>query len=811
MGMVFQDIRYALRMLGKNLGFTATAILILAVGIGANTAIFGVVNAFILRPLPYDRAEELVSIYENEPNQHIDRFGAAGPKYLDWRKQNTVFQEMGAVTVSTQGLTGSGEPVPVVTCQVTPSYLRTFRLRPCLGRLFEEDEDQAGRNQLLILTHSLWTQRFGARQDVIGLTVHLDGRPHTIVGVLAAGGMFSLDGAPIAFVPLPAEKVADGPGVHYYQVIARLKPGVSVEQSQAAMTVLANALRTSKPEYGTWGIKLLSLRKDLLGDWPDWRTIILLQGAVVAVLLIACANTANLLLSRAASRGKEIAIRLAVGGSRWRVVRQLLCESLLLACLGGVLGLVLAATGVELAARWLQSQDIRLWTDVTLDETVLAFCLGLSLLTGVVFGLVPALRTTRTDVHVTLKSTSKNTTGEISHRRTLDALAVAEIGLALVLLVSAGLFVRNLVGLRGTDPGFDPASVLTMQVFLTQSAYPGDARRDQFVESALDHLQSTPGVLAAAVSDVLPMAGASSWDFWVDDRPRGTPNSWGGAQLRRVSPDYFRAMGVPLLRGRPFGPGDRSGAPSVAIVNEALVRRFFPGEDPINRRVGTGDGIASPHVIVGVVKDERVFGLAAQPEPVVYVPTAQGWFKGAGTSYGLSIAVRADADPLSLAKTIQRQIRTIDPEMTFANVRPMVQLVDGSLLSQRLGSLLLGSFSLVALVLAALGIYGVMANAVSRRTNEIGIRVALGAEVGDVLRMVIGRGMVLTALGVTIGLAGVFASTRLLGSFLHGISPTDPLTLSALTAFLVAIALLACYIPARRATKIDPMTALRCE
>jgi putative ABC transport system permease protein len=811
MGTLWHDLRYGGRMLVRNPGLAVLATLILAIGIGANTAIFSVLNAFILRPLPYDKAEELVSVYENEPNQHIERFGAAGPKYLDWRKENTVFQEMGATAVCTQGLTGSGEPVPVVTCQVTPSYLRTFRLRPFLGRLFEEDEDQAGKNQLIILTHSLWTNRFGGRRDVLGRTVRLDGKPHTVIGVLAPGGLRCLDGDAIAFVPLAAEKVRDGPGVHYYQVIARLKPGVSVEQSQAAMTVLADALRKKEPRYGDWGVKLVSLRKDLLGDWPDWQTIVLLQGAVLAVLLIACANTANLLLSRAAGRGKEIAVRMAIGGGRWRVVRQLLCESVLLAALGGGVGLVLAGGGIEWAGRWLRSQNIQLWTAVRMDGAVAGFCLGLSLLTGVVFGLAPALQMTRAEVQTPLQGTGRTATGGVAHRRTLDALAVAEIALALILLICAGLFTRNLLGLRGRDPGFDPTRVLTMQVFLTEAAYPGDPQRNQFVEAALDRLQALPGVRSVGVTDVLPMDGASGWDFWVQDRPRGAPNSWGGTQLRRISPDYFRTVGVPLLRGRPFGPADRSGAASVAIVNETLARRFFPGEDPLGRQVGTGDGIANPHQIVGIAKDERVFGLTNQPEPVVYVPTAQGWFKGSSTSYALSLAIRTDLDARAVAQVAQRELRRVDPELVYANVRPMRQLVDGSLLSQRLGSFLLGSFSFVALILAALGIYGVMANAVSQRTNEIGIRMALGARVGDVLRLVLARGLVLTGLGLSLGLAGSLAVTRLLRSFLQDISPTDPCTFAVLPCVLGALSLLACYLPARRAARVDPMVALRYE
>ena len=806
-----QDIRFGLRMLRKNPGFTTIAVLILAIGIGANTAIFSAVHAFILRPLPYDHSEELVVCYENEPKQGIDRWDVAGPKYLEWRKQNTVFQEMGALAVCAQNLTGGTEPVPVVTCQVTPSCLRVWRLRPALGRLFAEDEDQSGKNQLVILSHRLWQKRFGGRLDVIGQTIRLEGKPHTVVGVLADGGNANWDGGEIALVPLAAEKVQDGPGVHFYQVFGRLKPGVTLDQCRAEMTALTGRINKQEPRFGEWGAGVASLRQDELGEWPGWQTVLLLQGAVLAVLLIACANIATLLLAKASSRRKEIAIRLAMGGSRWRLIRQLLVESTLLALLGAAAGVALAAVGLGAANRWLAAQDITLWTDVRLDHSVLAFSVGLSLLTGIVFGLVPAWQTTKTDLQTALKGTSRNATGAVAHRRTLDVLTVAEIGLALMLLISAGLFLRNLVQLRGVHPGFDPANVLALNVSLTEARYPGDEQRNQFVASAIERLQALPGVRSVAVADLLPLGGGSSWDLWVEGRKQGAPNTWGGAQLRRISPDYFHTLGVTLLRGRAFTAADGRGSESVAIINESLARRFFPGENPIDAHIGTGDGIASPHRVVGVVRDERVFGVTRQAEPVIYVPSAQGWFKGAQTSYGLTIALRTEGAPLALAKPIQAEIRALDPEMAFASVQLLEQRVSSSLLSQRLSSFMLGSFSLTALLLAALGIYGVMTNAVSQRTNEIGIRMALGAQARDILRLIVGRGLLLTALGVAFGLAGAFGLTRLLNSFLYDVSPTDPWIFAVVTVFLAAVSFLACYLPARRAARVDPTVALRCE
>lgn len=805
------DLRYAFRQLAKSPSFTLIAVAILALGIGANTALFSVVNAFALRPLPYDKPEELVVLYENLPKQGIDHFSAAGPKYLGWRKQNTSFQEMGALAVCSQNLTGAGDATSVTTCQVTPSCLQVFRLRTQLGRLFAEDEDQAGKNQLVILSHGLWQSRFGGRADIVGQTLRLDGKPHTVVGVLAAGGLANFEGAEFAFVPLSAEKIQDGPGIHFYQVCGRLKPGVTLAQSRAEMTVLTERLRKQEPRFGDWGVEVFSLRDDELSEWPGCQTVYLLQGAVAGVLLIACANIANLLLARAAGRKREIAIRLALGGSRWRVIRQLLIESVLLALLGGCVGVLLAVWGIEAANHWLASQKITLWTAVRLDQTVLVFSVVLSTVTGVVFGLIPAWQITKVDLQSALKGTSQNVIGGVAHRRMLDVFAVAEIGLALMLLITAGLFLRSLMQLRSRSPGFDPTNVLTLDVSLTEARYPGDVQRNQFVSSALERLQALPGVRAAAVADLLPMGGGSGWDLWVEGRKPGAESVSRGGQLRRISADYFRTLGIGLVRGRAFTAADHRGSESVAIINETLASRFFPGENPIGAHMGTGDGIANPHTVVGVVRDERVFGLTSDPEPVIYLPSEQGWFKGAQTSYPLAFALRTEGDPLALAKTIQAEIRTLDREMAFVAVRTLESWVHGSVRSQRLSSFMLGAFALTALLLAALGIYGVMANAVSQRTNEIGVRMALGAEARHILRLVVGRGLWLTLIGVGVGLAGALALTRLLASFLYDVSTTDPWVFAGVTLLLALTALLACWLPARRAARVNPIEALRAE
>jgi len=492
-----------------------------------------------------------------------------------------------------------------------------------------------------------------------------------------------------------------------------------------------------------------------------------------------------------------------LGGSRFRVIRQLLVESVLLALLGGAAGLALAAGGMKSLNYWMQSQDIRFWTDIRLDGSVLAVCFVLSVITGIIFGLVPALQTTKPDLQMALKGAK--TSAGLAHHRTLDALAVAEIALALVLLVGAGLFVRNLVQLHQVNPGFDSKNVLTMKVTLPESKYPGGGERSRFFDAALERVKALPGVRNAAVINTLPMGGGFSLSIEIEGKPPRLPNG-DVSQLRQISPDYFRTLNVALLRGRAFTQADGKDAGSVVIINEAMARRYFPGEDPIGARLSIGDGLANPRTVIAVAGDERVFGLKSVAEPILYVPYAQSRLADP-----LHFLIRTGASPLSLLKTVQNEIRKLDPELAFADTLPLERVVNDSILSERVAACIFGSFSLLALVLAALGIYGVMANAVSQRMREIGIRIALGAQAGDIHRMVAGKGMVLTVLGILLGLAGAFGMTRLLASFLYGVSPTDPWTFAVVAVFLAAVSFLACYLPARRAARVDPIIALRCE
>jgi putative ABC transport system permease protein len=808
---MLSDLRYAFRKLGKSPGFTAIVVLILALGIGANVAIFSVVHALMLRPLPYDHAEELVTVYESNPVLHFDIFSVAGPKYLEWRKRNDVFQEMGALTVATQSLTGSSEPVPVVTNQLTPSCLRVMRVRTVLGRLFEEDEDRAGKSNVAILSHSLWQRQFGGRADIIGLTIHLDGKPYTVVGVLAASNMRNFEGSEMAIVPLDADKIKNETGLHYYQVIARLKPGITIAQSQDAMATLTTSINKEDSEYKDWGVLVRSFRSDQLGSWPDAQSVLLLQGAVLLLLLIACANTANLLLTRASARKKEIAIRLALGSTRWQLIRQLLIESVLLALLGGFAGVVLAGFGIEAANTWLKSHEIIVWTDVNIEPAVLIFSLVLSVGTGIAFGLVPAWQTTKTDLQTTLKGTALSATTGTTHHRMLNALVVGEIAMALLLLIGAGLFVRTLNQTLNAKAGFNPSNVLVVQTSLAATRHDTDAKRNQFVDASLERLRSLPGVKNVAAIDIVPMGGGSTWGIYFVGRPRSDPSSYSDAQTRRISPDYFHLMNVAVRRGRAFTDADRAGSSAVIVINETMAHQYYAGIDPIGQQIEVGDGIANPKTIVGVVADERVDGLTHKSPLMIYVPIAQGWFKGISTSYALNFVVRAENNPLALAKPIQHEIRALDPDIAFASIRPMTWFIGNSIASELLRSGLLTAFSITALLLAALGIYGLMSNAVTQRTNEFGIRLALGATPSEILRLVFRRGLILLTVGTTIGLTSAFIGTRYLKSLLHDVSPTDPLTIITVTLFLALVACLACWLPARRATQINPIEALRAE
>ncbi|MEN6426934.1 MAG: ABC transporter permease [Phycisphaerales bacterium] len=804
MTTLWQDVRYGLRMVAKSPGFTVVVLLILAVGIGANTAVFSVVNAFLFKPLPYDHAEELVALYEKSPRQGFFCNSVSGPKYLAWRAGNQVFQEMGALSVRNGTLVGTGEASSAVICEVTPSCMKVFRFRTRLGRLFVEDEDQRGKDQVIILSHQFWQSRFGGREDILGQSVVLDDRHYVVVGVLAAGGLANWEGGDVAFTPLPAERLSYNPEAHYYQVFGRLKPGVTLALCRSQMESLTTQINQEETRFGDWMPDMVSFREDNLGNWPGLQTVLLLQGAVAAVLLLACFNAACLLLVRGIGRKRELAIRLAMGATRWQVIRRLLFESILLAIAGGLLGLLFSYWAVQGAKYWLGMQNIILWTDVQTNRAVLVFSIVLSTVAGFISGIVPAWQTTKLDLQSTLKPTAGSISG--GHHRTLNAMAVAQITISFVLLVSAGLFMRNLLRLRGVPTGYDPRNLLVLETSVPWRHLDG-ASPDQFIESSLDHLRTLPGVRSVAAADTLVNYGAI-YNFWVEGRKPDVSGPLNQTQLRRISPCYFNAMGLTLFRGRDFTSADRRGSEPVAIINETLAERFFPGEDPIGAHVQTGEGIENRYTVIGVSIAERLGGPAGRLEPMVYVPSLQGWPRL--DSYPLAVAVRTERHSPELKKTIEQEIHALDPGVVVT-VREMEPWMEVTLLSQKLSSFVFVVFALTALLLSTLGIYSVIAHLVSRRTGEFGIRMALGAQQGGIVRLVLGRGLRITLMGTSLGLVGSVLLTRVLEHFLIDFNPRDLITFGCVTLLSFVVAILACCVPARRAAKVDPMVALRCE
>ncbi|MFL6333876.1 MAG: ABC transporter permease [Pyrinomonadaceae bacterium] len=801
MRTLLQDLRYAVRRLLKSPGFAAVAVGALALGIGANTAIFSVVNSVLLKPLPYPAPEELVKLWESRPRQNMPRVEIAPHEFLAWADQSQSFQRLAATDVAEYNLTGRGEPERVTGALVTAGYFPLLGLAPAQGRAFLEEENRPGANNVVVLGQELWRSRFNSDPSVVGQTVSLDGVACTVVGVLPRG--FRLPGGaelarPIAF---DAEDRSQ-PGSHFLNVYGRLKEGVTVARAEAEMATVA--ARVEQSLGGTnvgHQVAVVPLHEEVVGG--SRTALLVLLGAVALVLLIACANVANLLLARAAARRREVAVRAALGASRWRIVRQLLAESLLLSGLGGALGLLLAVWGVDLLVG-LDPSGVQRAGEVTLDWRVLAFTFGLSLLTGLLFGLAPALQASKADLVESLKEGGRAGQG-LARNRLRSALVVAEVALTLVLLVGAGLLLKSFSRLLAVDPGLDPRGVLTLDVALPAAKYNEPQRITAFYEQLLQEAAALPGVQAAGAVSILPLAGDDSSNFvQIEGRAPLPPGQALRAGRRNVSADYFRALGIPLKQGRSLNASDASGAQPVLVINEAMARSFFQGEGPVGKRVRTGD--KSPWVeIVGVVGDVRHRGLDVDTRPEMFFPHTQT------PSRQMTLVVRSAGDPAALAGPLRERVRAIDRDQPVGNVKTMEEWVSESVASRRFTAALLGVFAAAAAALAALGLYGVVSYTVAQRTHEIGLRVALGARPRDVLRLVIGQGMALTLVGTAIGVAAALALTRLMASLLFGVGATDAGVFVAVPVLLAAVALLACYFPARRATKVDPMVALRYE
>ena len=809
MSTFLNDVRYGLRMLFKSPGFTLIAVFALALGIGANSAIFSVVNAVLLRPLPFPDPDRLVVIWETNPNLSANlrlRNEASPANLKDWTAQTTSFENIAAFRWEDYNLTGGDIPEQLIGHPVTVNMFDTLNTRPLLGRTFLPDEGQPNAGRVVVLSYKLWQRRFGANSAIVNQNISLNGESYTVVGVMPPEFAFPAAASEL-WVPLKFEgQLFESRQAHFLYTRARLKPGVTLAQAQAEMDTVAARLRQQYPDTNTdRGVRLVSLHEESVHQLKP--ALLALLGAVGFVLLIACANVANLMLARATARHKEIAIRTALGASRWRVVRQLLTESVLLSLVGGALGILFAMWGVDLLLASVPKEFSLFfygWDKIGLDKWVLAFTVGVSILTGVVFGLAPALQASKFDLNESLKEGGRSS-GVGARRGLRSVLVVSEVALALVLLVGAGLMIKSFVRLLEVRPGFDPNNLLTMQIALPEARYAKDEQVLAFYSQLEERLKSQPGVEGVGFVNYLPMAGSGgTTSFIFEGRPAPPKGQYPEANFRIATPDYFSTMKIPLLGGRNFNAQDRADAPRVVLINQTLARLYFPNEDPVGKRLLRADG-TNPSQIIGVVGDVKHFGLEDEAEAYLYVPHAQN------PDTSLALALRTHGDPQQTTALVRREVSALDRDQPVVDIKNMEQRLAETMSPRRLTVFLLGIFAAVAMILAAVGIYGVIAYSVTQRTHEFGIRMALGAQRGDIIRLVIGQGMWLVLTGLAIGLVGAFLVTRLLESLLFHVRPGDPLTFAAVALLLSGVALLACYIPALRATKVDPMIALRYE
>jgi putative ABC transport system permease protein len=802
---MFQDLRFGLRMLMKNPGFTLVAVLTLALGIGANTAIFSVVNALILRPLPYPDSERLVWVEEVSKKTNNSQ-PAWGAHFLDWQEHSQTLESIAAQDGGTRTLTGAGEPERVEVGQISASFLQLLGVQPLPGgRNFSAAEDKPGGDRVAILSHALWQRRYNGNQDIVGRSVTLNDANFTVIGVAPENFRYfqNFD----VWLPLALDPVAQlaGETRYYGTTVARLKPGVSIEQAQAEMDALSQRYEMTRPE-GKSRIesrtRLVPLQDYLLGERR--RPLLVLLGAVGLVLLIACANVANLLLARAGAREKELAIRGALGAERLRLARQLLTECLLLATAGSAAGLLLASWITGLIGSLNSTNalgEMGRVAAITIDLRVLGFTLLITLVTGLLFGLLPALRLSRADLNVSLKEGGR---GGLHGRGLRNALMVSEVALAIVLLIGAGLLIRSFVKLLDVDPGYRAENLLTAKIALPPR-YRDNSQRAQFYERILQRLAALPGVTSVGATSHLPLTGYNMGaTLRVEGRAPHPGKREPSAPIARVSPDYFRTMGISLRAGRLINDGDTQDAPSVALLTETLARRLFPNEDPLGKRLSVA-GLAA--TIIGVVNDIRYTGLDGEVEQAVYLSYQQL------PRSGMSLVLRGAAEPSSLAPALRNAVREIDPALPIYDVMTMNERLSlsNSVAERRFNMLLLGCFAALALLLAGVGVYGVISYVVTQRTREVGIRMALGAQSADVLRLFIKQGMAMVALGVGLGIFGAFALMRVMKSLLFDVSANDPLTFACVAVLLSLVALAACYLPARRAARIDPLASLRRE
>ena len=812
MSVLTQDLRYALRTFLNSPGSTAVAILVLSLGIGANAAIFSVTSAVLFRALPYKDAGRLVFLWENNVSRDLRLWRLSAADYREFHDQNQVFDQMAALRYQPSALTIGDLPERVESAAVSPSVFDMLGMKPALGRSFASDEDQPDKNRVAILSAGLWQRRFGRDPNILGKTLSMDGGSFTIVGI--APPQFRLPGSDsevwIPYTPDPKDFLLTNRGRHLFQVIARLKPRVTRDRAQSEMRIVADRLAREYPNFNAgFSVDLVPIRDQLTGDIRP--TLLILVAAVVAVLLIACVNVAHLLLARAGAREKEIAVRTALGANPGRLVRQLLTESVFLAVIAGLFGLLIAYWGTWLLARQAPA-GLLPSGETTLDWRVLAFTLGVSIFTGLAFGMVPALSTARSNLNLVLRSGGRGGTGARTRTRVRDVLLVCEVASSAALLIGAGLLIRSLVRLQDVNPGFRTDHILTMQLSLPPARYSG-LQVARFYELLLHRIEGLPGVQMAGFCRFLPLSGRDAdLNFQIEGQPHLRDADQPRAYYRTASSGYFAALGIPLLRGRVFDERDNQSTPKVAIINQLAARRYWPGKNPIGTRVLSGLDEDQWSTIIGVVGDVKHIGLDAGTDPEMYYhylqipPEAMNLAEGT-----VAFAIRTSADPARMTSAVRQELRTLDPTLPVFNVQTMQDLLYGSVAQPRFRTFLISMFAVLALVLAALGLYGVVAYSVSQRTTELGIRMALGAQPGSILKLVVFHAAGLAAIGLAIGIVATLAGSRMVSRFLFGVSTSDPITLAITCLIILLVAVTASLVPALRAAKVDPAIALRAE
>jgi putative ABC transport system permease protein len=801
-----QDIHYALRRLVKAPGFTFVAVVTLALGIGANSAIFSVVNGVLLKPLPYPESDRLVGVY------HVydkSREVMSGPNFIDVTRAAASLENAAAVNTSGIILTGEGDPVRLAIARVSASLFNVLRVRPALGRTFNADENTPGRTDVVVLSHGLWQTRFGSDPNVIGRRIQMDGVAKEVIGVMPAS--FSYPEGREAWLPITYDDsfVSKQRGAWYLRVVARLKPGITPAQSAAEVETLGRNLARQYPDANEGlGMTIFPLHEAMVGDIR--RSVFVLLGAVGFVLLIACANVANLLLARAAGRESEMAVRAALGAGRGRLVRQLLTECVILSLAGGALGLLLGVWGVAFLVS-LKPQGIPRLDAVTVDATVILFTLGMAVVTGLLFGMVPALHATRVGLSGSLKEGGRGAVTSRAGARARGTLVIAEMALAVMLLAGAGLLMRSFLRLQSVDPGFNPSQTLSFELSLPDSRYKADPPRFAFFDQLLPRLRALPGVRSAEAVMALPLSGMNfNISFSVTGRPPVPPAQEPAMEVRVATPGYFSAIGIPLKRGRWFTDDDRDGTPRVTLLTESAAQKYFPNEDPIGKTINLGWGRGAGKAkaggaVVGIIGDVKEAGLNEPDAPEIYLPYRQ-W-----PITSMSVVMKTTTPPESLAGAVQQEVHAIDPNLPVSNIGSLEKIISKSISQPRFYMLLLSIFASVALLLAAIGIFGVLSYAVSQRTREIGIRMALGAPGRTVVHLIVRQAMILVASGIAAGTIAALFVAGTLAKMLFSVTPTDPVTFAGVAAVLVGVALFASYLPARRATRVDPIVALRAE